>query len=111
MGVLIDLQGQTFGWLTVKGKAKSDSRGAARWNCICRCGATHEVAGRLLRSSQVKSCGCLLRSTRQEKRGCETSNERVVERQKLARVSVMGDHGDEHLIYPTMLKQASKPWA
>ena len=55
----INLQGKTFGRLTVISESsKRDSSGNVYWHCLCECGAKKVVAGRLLRNGDVVSCGC-----------------------------------------------------
>jgi hypothetical protein len=60
---LMDLSGQTFGRLTVLGRARDHvtPRGHRQpfWRVVCQCGARTETAGVRLRNGQVRSCGCL----------------------------------------------------
>jgi len=57
MGKLIDETGNTYGRLTVVGRA--DNKGTrAKWLCECSCGNTKEVTGKMLRTGKTKSCGC-----------------------------------------------------
>lgn len=67
---LIDLTGQTFGRLTVTGRAGSQG-GKTTWECRCECGSTKTVRGTHLRAGAVLSCGCLNRglSSERAKRG------------------------------------------
>lgn len=55
-----EMVGKTFGRLTV---IKRNSCGKDYWICYCACGSetTQKKSGQLLRSGQVKSCGCLQR--------------------------------------------------
>ena len=53
----IDMTGQVFGRLTVIGRFGSSPQGAL-WSCLCTCGKTSVVAGKVLRSGNSKSCGC-----------------------------------------------------
>lgn len=53
----IDLTGQRFGRLTVIRENGADKRGRL-WLCKCDCGNYKSVYTRLLRSGNVKSCGC-----------------------------------------------------
>lgn len=49
-----------FGYLLVQNQGESDSRGAARYWCVCRapgCGKRLLVKGQRLRTGQ-RSCGC-----------------------------------------------------
>lgn len=67
MAKAIDLTGQTFGRLTVRERAGSDTRnGGAMWLCECSCGGFTKVRSSELRSSR-RSCGCALAEHR--KRG------------------------------------------
>lgn len=54
-----DLTNQTFGQLTVKGRAPNSSDGRGMWLCVCMCGAEKTVLGKNLRRGGTKSCGCL----------------------------------------------------
>lgn len=55
MSKLIDLTGQTFGYLTVI--ERFPCAGKVRWVCRCVCGKVYDVnAGNL---SKTKSCGCM----------------------------------------------------
>ncbi|MBT9670480.1 hypothetical protein GPK34_00315 [Secundilactobacillus kimchicus] len=61
MPALIDLTGQTFGHLTVIGRApdrftKSGLR-RTQWHCQCDCGRTINVDSQPLRRGEQKSCG------------------------------------------------------
>jgi hypothetical protein len=56
---LIDLTGQRFGRLVVRGRAPGDAWGRARWVCACDCGNDHLTDGDCLRSGTSQSCGCL----------------------------------------------------
>lgn len=64
VGVLDDLSGKRFGFITVISRAPNDSRATkgsnpqAKWNCVCDCGATMVVYGSRLRSGAKTSCGC-----------------------------------------------------
>lgn len=55
--------GQRFGCLTPMRRLENEVRrngGArSRWECLCDCGNTTQVAGRNLISGQVLSCGCI----------------------------------------------------
>jgi hypothetical protein len=55
----MDIIGQRFGRLVVKGMASRDSRGKYLWLCDCDCGQRTIVSGDNLRSGHTKSCGCL----------------------------------------------------
>lgn len=56
---VIDLTGQVFTRLTVRGRGKNKPYGKAAWNCDCTCGNIRNVLGTSLRSGNTKSCGCL----------------------------------------------------
>lgn len=62
----IDIVGQRFGRLTVRSRAKSDSRGKAMWSCVCDCGEHSTVGGTALRCGRIQSCGCLQREKAQQ---------------------------------------------
>ena len=55
---VIDLQGQTFGRLTVLCRVGNNSHGQAMWLCSCTCGGQVTVRGSILRSGESSSCGC-----------------------------------------------------
>jgi len=59
--LLQDLTGQTFGRLTVLGRAKRmrDKSGRALWDCRCTCGKEVMVMGKSMQRGNTKSCGCL----------------------------------------------------
>ena len=60
MPPLIDLTGQTFGWLTVIERAHN--RGPTTcWDCRCRCGQFVTARYPNLRSGRSRSCGCLMK--------------------------------------------------
>ena len=54
---LIDLAGQTFGRLSVVGRAAPKGR-KAQWVCACTCGTVKTVSGSHLRGGRTVSCGC-----------------------------------------------------
>ena len=58
MGKVIDLRGQRFGKLIVKGFHSLDDCNRATWDCQCDCGNTCIVVSVLLRNGHVTSCGC-----------------------------------------------------
>ncbi len=60
MPPLIDLTGQTFGWLEVIGRAPNRGK-EPHWVCQCQCAHAVVVRGLHLRSGNTKSCGCLKR--------------------------------------------------
>lgn len=67
MAGLIDLTGKRFGRLTVLSRLPNDSRGRARWCCVCDCGKQTSVLGSHLRKQNIRSCGCLARSLSSER--------------------------------------------
>ena len=52
-----DLQGRTFGYLTVLRRAENKG-GRTCWLCRCDCGKEKAVLARDLKAGKVKSCGC-----------------------------------------------------
>lgn len=58
MAKLIDLNGKTFGRLTVIERAENNKNGSARWLCKCSCGNTKIIQSCHLTRGKVKSCGC-----------------------------------------------------
>ena len=62
---LIDVTGQRFGRLTAIGRGKNSRNRKSYWLCICDCGTEREVSGEHLRYGLIRSCGCLLRESRQ----------------------------------------------
>lgn len=48
-----------FGRLTVRGRAGTNGRGEALWNCSCECGNETVATGRDLRRGSRTSCGCI----------------------------------------------------
>lgn len=59
MSNLVDLTGQSFGRLTVVGRAANSKNGKAMWFCNCTCGNSCIAYAGNLRNGQTKSCGCL----------------------------------------------------
>lgn len=53
------LIGLRFGRLVVIGASGTDARKHTLWLCVCDCGVQKVVAGRLLKESLTRSCGCL----------------------------------------------------
>ena len=61
MPSLIDLTGQTFGFLTVQYQSQSQRHSTgtrAVWFCLCICGNTKEILAHSLLANLSKSCGC-----------------------------------------------------
>ncbi len=54
----IDLEGQTFGMLTVLGYLGTNKRRDATWLCRCECGLLKVAVRRYLRDGITTSCGC-----------------------------------------------------
>lgn len=59
---LKNLQGQTFGRLTVTHRANEKGR-RVRWACQCSCGNVAEIVSDQLISGKTQSCGCLKKET------------------------------------------------
>lgn len=57
-----DLVGQSFGQLTVMSFAGYRG-GRTVWNCLCSCGNHCVVSGNHLKRGNIKSCGCITRSS------------------------------------------------
>lgn len=63
-GERAEISGQTFGRLTVLGRAPQQGPRKRRWwHCRCRCGNHTIVDTGSLRKGNTKSCGCLSRET------------------------------------------------
>lgn len=65
-GVIKDIVGQRFGFLTVlnlTGIRPHNTRRLRTWLCRCDCGTELLVDGARLRSGNTKSCGCLRRES------------------------------------------------
>ena len=52
-----------FGRWLVVGEHSRNARGRVRWNCVCECGVSRDVAEAGLAQGRSKSCGCLQRET------------------------------------------------
>ena len=70
----IDITGQKFGFLTVESYIP-EKKGAAYFNCKCKCGNSAVVRGSDLRSGSTKSCGCL-------KKICNSNKLKNINREK-----------------------------
>ncbi len=57
-GTPIDLNGKTFGKLTVLSRHGTGKWNQPQWECICVCGNSVIVYGYELRSGRKKTCGC-----------------------------------------------------
>jgi len=56
-----NLEGQTFGRLTVISYAGKATSSRQMWNCLCSCGCKKLVAGKNLLANRTQSCGCIKR--------------------------------------------------
>ena len=65
MGAFQDLTGEKFSLLTVQRRVFRDGNKKTFWQCVCDCGNTTVVPAGDLKNGKVKSCGCLLRSQRE----------------------------------------------
>lgn len=61
-------EGDIFGRLTVLGFSHIDTRWRRHYKVRCECGSEKTVQGTLLRSGNTKSCGCLLKEVRLNRR-------------------------------------------
>jgi hypothetical protein len=59
----VDISGVRFHSLTAERRVGMDRGGRATWQCLCVCGTRKVVSIKVLRSGEVKSCGCY-RATR-----------------------------------------------
>lgn len=57
----IEMQGKTFGTLTVLELGVPSKQGQARWVCLCECGKKTLVMGKDLRNGHIKWCGCVIK--------------------------------------------------
>lgn len=64
-----DLTGQTFNMLYVDERVDNTWDGDSRFLCKCSCGGRAIVQGASLKSNSTRSCGCLLRNTKNKVRG------------------------------------------
>lgn len=67
-GRFFDLKGKRFGRLEPQEKTGHDKQGSAIWKCLCDCGNYVEVSRANLRKGRVKSCGCMQREYRLNKK-------------------------------------------
>jgi hypothetical protein len=67
MGKFIDLTGQRFGRLEVKGKSHKNKKGQWLWFCHCDCGNDTIVIGTNLYYGFSQSCGCFQREEVKER--------------------------------------------
>lgn len=76
MGAFVNIEGRTFGRLTVLRRSARSVRGAVLWTCLCKCGQVVDVRGNHLRRGATRSCGCLqtLRGTAFRSRVCQYKN-------------------------------------
>lgn len=54
----LDLSGQTFGELTVIGRAEKKAANGVWWTCRCACGKTVHYPATLLKTGKRTHCGC-----------------------------------------------------
>lgn len=82
--------GNTYGYLTVIGRAENTKEGRAQWLCQCKCGNTTVVLGKRLRSGNTKSCGCY-----QKERAAQANMERVgsLVGKKFGKLTVIRENG------------------
>lgn len=66
MTAKIDLVGKQFGKLKVVSEVQERRNKNIYWLCLCDCGNTKEVAGRLLKNGAVQSCGCLINAHKKQ---------------------------------------------
>lgn len=59
MSISLNLQGLTFGRLTVIERIENTKAGKTRWECSCECGNITYAVGSDLKNGKVKSCGCI----------------------------------------------------
>ncbi len=55
----IEMIGKKFGRLTVLDDTGERKSGCIVYKCLCECGNVKNINGKLLRSGETKSCGCL----------------------------------------------------
>ena len=74
-----DLEGQTFGNITVLRRSESRrSRSRVQWECVCACGSAMVVNGNALTTGNTTSCGCSKGSSRRIDLSGKTFGEWVV---------------------------------
>lgn len=66
-GHSLELQGKTFGRLTVTQRTAKRKWALVWWQCLCECGNTIEVPSRSLVSGNTRSCGCLRQEINKER--------------------------------------------
>ena len=59
MGNITNIEGATFGRLSVIERVENTKAGKVRWKCLCLCGRFSVVIGAKLSGGWTKSCGCL----------------------------------------------------
>lgn len=59
MSKRIEMIGKKFGRLTVLEATNKRKCGCIVYKCLCECGTIKYINGKLLRSGETKSCGCL----------------------------------------------------
>lgn len=73
-GYRIDLSGYKFNMMTVLKFVEVKNKNSM-WLCRCDCGNTKVVYSNLLKSGMVKSCGCLLKKSKNKTHGLSKSHE------------------------------------
>lgn len=63
MGVFVNLSGLVFGRLKAVSFSHKDKYGLSHWECICDCGGKKIVRGSHLVNGLIKSCGCFLKDS------------------------------------------------
>jgi hypothetical protein len=58
MGRKVNLNGQTFTYLTVLSEVEERRNDKIFWNCLCKCGKQLQVTTQALKFGGTKSCGC-----------------------------------------------------
>jgi hypothetical protein len=55
----IDLIGKTYNYLFVSERVENSNTNHKKYRCICKCGNIKVVSANNIRTSSIKSCGCL----------------------------------------------------
>lgn len=61
-----DMLNKTFGKLTVLKRVENYKDGHIKYLCKCDCGNETTIAGRDIRTSKIRSCGCLQKERKEE---------------------------------------------
>ena len=94
MGQFTDEVGNRYGRLVVVEQA--ESRGGARWLCVCDCGGEIVALGTNLRGGRTRSCGCL-KAEVSARVAREMSRATGMKRRKRNRIEIDGDVARVHL--------------